>query len=66
MYYPRVSENQPDRKNSKVHYVASELAARTECGMNTENMSQRCLDDMSLEEAIAQPDSCKRCISVMV
>lgn len=70
IYYPRVTEMpwaMTRKKNgSKIHYVATEEAAATLCGVSTKDMSQRCLDEMSLEEARAQVDSCRRCISAMV
>lgn len=65
-YWPRVSEIPPDRKKSKIHYAELDSSPRTFCGIPTENMSQRCLDEVTLSEAKEQKDSCRRCISAMV
>lgn len=65
-YFPQVSENGPDRKKSKIHYAELASSTATFCGIPTEHMSQRCLDECTLEEAKNQNDSCRRCISAMV
>lgn len=66
-YWPNVSEaGGRDRKESKIHYAELKSSTATLCGIPTKNMSGRCLDEMSLEEARAREDSCRRCISAMV
>jgi hypothetical protein len=65
IYTPLVSEVGSRDKRKKLHY-ATEGAVRTLCGQDVESMSSRCMDDMTLEEARAQADSCRRCISAMV
>lgn len=64
VYCPRVPSSR--RTSTKIHYVATENAARTLCGCSTDNMDQGCLDDMTLEDALAEKESCKRCIAAMI